>query len=222
MRPDATAASLATALLALLAGPAAAGDLKGVVHYRGAPRAATVEVTKDQAACGASAPDESLLAAAGRLKNVVVTVKGAPAPAPGKATLDQRRCRYLPHVQAVAVGSTLEILNGDPILHNVHGWTGKATAFNVAMPLRDQKVPRKLDRPGLIRVGCDVHAWMSAWILVADSPFAVSGDDGRFAVGGLPPGRYTVTAWHERLGEKTAEVAVPAQGEASVDFAFGG
>lgn len=218
MRQNAAAA----ALLALLAGPAAAGDLRGVVHYRGAPRAAALEVTKDQAACGTTVPDESLLVAGGRLKNAVVTVKGAPPPPPGRATLDQRGCRYVPHVQAVAAGSTLEILNGDPILHNVHGWTGKATAFNVAMPLRDQKVPRRLDRPGLIRVGCDVHAWMGAWILVADAPFAVSGDDGRFAISGLPPGRYSVTAWHERLGEKTAEVTVPAQGEVSLDFGFGG
>lgn len=218
MRPQA----VATVLLALLAGPASAGDLRGVAHYRGASRPAAVEVTKDRDACGASVPDESLLASAGRLGNVVITVKGAPAPPPGKATLDQRRCRYLPHVQAVAVGSTLEILNGDPILHNVHGWTGKASAFNVAMPLRDHKVPRRLDRPGLIRVSCDVHAWMGAWILVTDAPFAVSGGDGRFAVSGLPPGRYTVTAWHERLGEKSAEVTVPALGEAAVDFAFGG
>ena len=212
----------AAALLVLLARPADAGGLKGVVHYRGAPKPAALEVTKDQAACGATVPDEALLVAAGRLRNVVVTVKGAPPPAPATATLDQRRCRYVPHVQAAAVGSTLEILNGDPILHNVHGWAGKATAFNVAMPLRDQKVPRKLDRPGLVRVGCDVHAWMGAWILVTDAPFAVSGDDGRFAVAGLPPGRYTVTAWHERLGEKTAEVTVPAQGDASLDFSFGG
>ncbi len=211
----------AATLLLLLARPAAAGDLRGVVHYRGAARAATLEVTKDQAACGASVPDETLVVAAGRLKNVVVTVKGPPPPAPGMATLDQRRCRYVPHVQAAAVGSTLEILNGDPILHNVHGWAGKATAFNVAMPLRDLRVPRKLDRAGLVRVGCDVHAWMGAWILVADAPFAVSGDDGRFLVGGLPPGRYAVTAWHERLGERTAEVTVPAQGEAVLDFDFG-
>ena len=90
------------------------------------------------------------------------------------------------------------------------------------MALQGQRRTAALQRPGVIQVGCDVHGWMSAWIAVADSPFAVSGDDGRFEVSGLPPGRYRVIAWHERLGEKSAEVTVPAAGRAAVEFSFGG
>ena len=88
------------------------------------------------------------------------------------------------------------------------------------MPTRNQTVPRKLEKPGMVVVRCDVHAWMSAYLLVTDSPFAVTGADGSFSLAGLPPGSYTVTAWHERLGEKAATVSVPAAGGAEVDFTF--
>jgi plastocyanin len=208
--------------LALLAAPAAgAGELRGTVGLGGEalpPKA--LEVTKDKGTCGQQVPDESLLVANGRLRNAVVTVKGAPRPGPVRAALDQQRCRFAPHVQAVPVGSTLEILNGDPILHNAHGWLGQATAFNLAMPLKGQKVPKRLDRAGLVKVRCDVHAWMSAYVVVTDGPSAISGEDGAYAIPNLPPGAYEVTAWHERLGERTARVTVPAEGQVVQDFAF--
>jgi plastocyanin len=209
-------------LVALAPSPARAGEVRGVVRLAGAPPpAGRLEVTKDRSACGESVPDEQVQVANGLLANVVVTVKGAPAPRPGKAVLDQQRCRFVPHVQAVAVGSTLEIVNGDEILHNVHGYVGPSTAFNVAMPTRNQRVPRRLDRPGLVAVRCDVHAWMSAFVLVSDAPFAVTGPDGTFSVPDVPPGTYAVRAWHESLGERTASVTVPATGAATVEIAFG-
>ncbi len=202
-------------------GAAVAGDLLGVARLAGSPPPpAVLEVTKDRATCGDEVPDEAVSASGGLLRNVVVVVKGGPRPAPGKVTLDQRKCRYVPHVQAAALGSTLEVVNGDPLLHNVHGYIGQSTAFNVAMPTMNQGVPRKLDKPGIVGVRCDVHAWMSAYVVVTDSPFAVTGPDGTFSLRGLPPGSYAVTAWHERLGEKTATVAVPASGSVSVDFTF--
>ncbi len=211
-------------LAALVAAPALAGDIKGTVKFAGAaPKLAPLKATKDASTCGTDLPDESVAVAAGKLKNVVVTVKGAAAkPPPGKITLDQHKCHYVPHVQATAVGSSLEILNSDPILHNIHGYLGSATAFNLAMPLKNQKIARKLDKPGLIHVKCDVHSWMSAYIRVVDEPFAVAGADGTFAIHDVPAGTYTLTAWHEKLGEKTAQVTVPATGAATVDFTFGG
>jgi hypothetical protein len=214
---------LALAALAL-ASPALAGTVKGAVRLTGAaPALAPLTITRDQTSCGAAVPDESVVASNGRLANVVVVVRGAPAPPAAKAlVLDQQRCRFLPHVQAAPRGSSLEILNSDPVLHNSHGYLGQATAFNVALPLKGQRVARKLDKVGPMKVKCDVHPWMSAFVVVTDGPAAVSGSDGTFAVAGVPAGSYTVTAWHERFGERTAQVTVPASGEATVDFTFGG
>jgi plastocyanin len=215
-------AALAGLLLAL---PVAtrAGEVTGTVRFQGtAPAPAPLETTKEKALCGESVPDESLrVGKGGGLAGAVVVVKGVPAPSPAKAVLDQQRCRFVPHVQAVPVGSTLELVNGDPTLHNVHGYLGQATAFNLAMPSKDARASRVLKKPGVVVVKCDVHAWMSAFVVVADGPSAVTGDDGGFAIPGVPPGTWEVTAWHERLGERKGTVTVPAQGPARVDFTFG-
>jgi len=208
----------------VLAASVSAGELRGTATFAGsAPSPAPLPVTKDESACGPSVPDETVEVDQGRLANVVVVVKGLPArPATARVSLDQRRCRYVPHVQAVPAGGTLEILNSDPVLHNIHGYLGQATAFNFAMPRQDQKVTKVLKTPGLVRVKCDVHDWMAAFVVVVDGPAAVTGRDGTFAIPDLPPGTYTVAAWHEKLGERSAEVTVPATGEATVRFAFGG
>jgi plastocyanin len=216
---------LATFTLILCAASAAqAGEVTGSVSFAGtAPDLKPLLVTRDGAACGTSVPDESLEVSKGKLANVVVTVKGAPTrPGAIQVVLDQQRCRYRPHVQAAAVGSGLQIVNSDPVLHNVHGYLGQATTFNVAMPVRDQKVTKVLARLGAVRVTCDVHAWMGAFVVVVDGPAAVSGADGSFTIKDVPPGTYTVTAWHEKLGEKTAQLTVPASGPARLDFSFGG
>jgi hypothetical protein len=214
-------AGLAAAVIALA--DARAGEVRGAVRFEGAPPPARrLAVTKDQRTCGEEVPDESLLVADGRLANVIVTVRGAPAAPPSRASLDQRRCRFVPHVQVVPVGSTLDLLNGDPLLHSVHGWAGRVTRFDVPLASERARSPAPLAKPGLIAVRCDVHGWMAAWVLVADGPAAVSGADGAFAIGGVPAGTYTVTAWHERLGERSAEVKVPAEGAARIDFAYGG
>ncbi len=94
------------------------------------------------------------------------------------------------------------------------------TRFDVVTPDQGARVPTRLERAGVIQVRCDVHAWMTAWVLVVDAPAAVSGPDGTFAIRDLAPGTYTVSAWHERLGERTATVTVPATGEARVELTF--
>jgi plastocyanin len=209
-------------LLALAPSRTPAGEIRGVVRFQGAaPAPVPLETTKERAVCGDSVPDEAVQVAAGMLRNVVVAVKGAQVPAPGKGTLDQRGCRYLPHVQTLPVGSTLEVVNGDPTLHNVHGYLGQATAFNLAMPSKDSRLARQLKKPGLVVVRCDVHDWMSAFIWVADGPAAVTGADGAYVVGNVPPGTYEVTAWHEKLGERKGTATVPATGAATLDFTFG-
>jgi len=220
------ASLLASLAVAASASPALAGDVTGVVRYNGpVPAVAPLKVNKDMNICGQTVKDQSLEVSNGYLHNVVITVKGPgaqkPAPLAVRAVLDQHLCHYVPHVQAAPVGSTLEIVNSDPMLHNIHGYQGPATAFNLAMPLKGQRIPRVLSKPGVVTVKCDVHNFMHGYVLVVDSPYAVVGDDGKYAVKGLPAGTYTVTAWHEKLGEKTAQVTVPATGDATADFAYG-
>jgi plastocyanin len=217
---------LASLALLATASPALAGDVTGVVRYTGpAPALPPLKVNKDMNVCGPTVRDQSLEVSNGFLRDVVITVKGpgAPKPAPlaAKAVLDQHLCHYVPHVQAAPVGSTLEIVNSDPMLHNIHGYHGPATAFNLAMPLKGQRIPRVLSKLGVVSVKCDVHNFMHGYVVVVDSPYAVVGEDGKYAVKGLPAGTYTVTAWHEKLGEKTAQVTVPATGDATADFAYG-
>ncbi len=220
-----SARRLLVLVLATAALPAAAGDLKGTISYTGAPpKLAPFTATRDQNVCGPSVPNESLEVSSGHLANVVITVKGGglPKPPPQTITLDQHECRYHPHVQATGVGSTLQILNSDPMLHNIHGYMGQQTLFNLAMPIKGQKLPRPLPRSGLVRIKCDVHSWMAGFVVVSDSPYAVVGADGTYGIKGLPAGAYTVTAWHETLGEKTAQVTVPASGDVTADFSFSG
>jgi plastocyanin len=210
-------------MILLAASTARAGDVKGTIKFTGAvPDLKPLLVTRDQVTCGKSVPDETIEVSKGKLANVVVTVKGAPTqPGTTQVVIDQQKCQYHPHVQAAAAGSGLQIVNSDPLLHNIHGYLGQVTTFNVAMPLKDQKVTKMLNKPGLVRVKCDVHNWMGAFIVVVDGPAAVSGSDGAFEIKGVPAGTYTVTAWHEKLGEKTAQVTVPASGAAALDFSFG-
>jgi plastocyanin len=207
--------------LTVVADAASAGTVRGKVWVaRPGAAPAPLPVTKDGDTCGREVADESLLISGGRLANVVVTLRGLPAPPPARLTLGQERCRFVPHVQVAPVGSTLEIVNGDPVLHNVHGWAGHASRFNVPTPVQGARIPTKLDRAGLIQVRCDVHGWMSAYVWVVDAPAAVTGRDGTFTLSGVPAGTYTVTAWHERMGERTLQVTVPAQGDVSVEIAY--
>jgi plastocyanin len=216
---------LSFVLAALLGTGARAGDLRGAVSFEGTPpKLAPLTATRDQNVCGPNVPDESVEVANGKLANVVITVKGSglQKAAPKTVSIDQQGCRYHPHVQAAPVGSTLEIINSDPMLHNIHGYLGSQTLFNLAMPIKGQKLPRPLPRAGLVKIKCDVHSWMSGFIVVADGPFAVDGPDGTYSIKGLPAGAYTVTAWHEKLGEKTSQVNVPESGEVVADFTFAG
>jgi plastocyanin len=213
----------ALALLLLLPSPAEAGEVRGRVAFRGPqPPASNVETDRDRGFCGTSVPDESLLVSNGGVENVVVRIEVPGARAePRNIVLDQQGCRYRPRVQATAPGSTLELRNGDPVLHNVHGYVGAATAFNVPMPKPGGSTPRLLSRPGLIKIGCDVHAWMSAVVLVTPTPFvAVTGDGGQFTLSAVPPGSWQVVAWHERLGERRLVIEVPPSGAVDLKIEY--
>jgi plastocyanin len=210
------------ALALLLLTPAAAkanGSIAGVVKLAGPPPPLPpLKVTKDTGVCGGDKPNEAIVASkGGALANVVVSLRAAkPASAPpptANAAIDQQGCQYRPHVQAVTVGTSIAIVNSDAVLHNVHGHTGPVQVFNVAMPIRNQRLPTRLTRPGLVQLQCDAgHAWMSAWIYVFEHPyFAVTGADGKFEIGGVPAGHYTVEYWHEPTDGRGPGVTTTAE-----------
>ena len=214
---------LAIALLLVPSATLAAGGVQGTVTTDAKPSGKRLKVTKDQQRCGDSVADETILVKDGKLANVVVWVEGAP---PTKVepmkdvALDNLMCAFVPHVQAVTKGTRLPIKNSDPMLHNVHTYVkGDKTLFNLAMPLEGQMVKKRMKKTGIARVACDIHEWMSAYVHVFDHPFfAVTGHDGAFQIGGLPPGAYKLRLWHENQGEQSVDVTVTEGAALQVDI----
>jgi plastocyanin len=202
--------------------PAGAGVIAGTVELAGkAPEMREIP----NSACHPGGPlvrDESVVADdGGRLANVVVYLKDGPpvdVPAAGPAVLDQAGCRYVPHVVALRTGQTLTIRSSDATLHNVHGQCSANPAFNVGMTGPGQSRDFTFARPEVFKVGCDVHPWMAAHVAVFDHPmFAVTGEGGRFEIKRVPPGTYTLVAWHERLGTRQQQVTVPPAAAAGAE-----
>jgi hypothetical protein len=163
----------------------------------------------------------------GGLANAFVDVQGTfpatPAPAT-PVTIDQRGCIYAPRVVGLQVGQTLQITNSDPTLHNLHSLSTKGNAFNASQPKPGMvfKFQAKAT-DDMMRLKCDVHSWMTAWIGVRPHPyFAVTSADGAFRIQGVPPGRYTLRAWHERYGIVTQAVTVRVGQTSTVDFSYTG
>ena len=185
-------------------------------------------VLKHRDFCGERMPSEKVRLGADRgLADVLVTLEGVPlrreVPATRTAVLDNRRCRFVPRIQVVSPGTRLEVRNSDPILHTVHAYLGTETLFHLALPVFRQRVWATLDRPGLIRIECDVgHTWMRAYILVRAGGLAtVTGPDGAFHLGPVPAGSFRLRAWHEALGTREASVTVTAGRPSVVTLLYG-
>jgi plastocyanin len=212
----------------------AGGTITGKVRFTGtAPRRAPIDMS-EEAACKAkytAAPptEETVVAGpANALGNVFVYVSaGVPAgqtfTAPATpVVLDQSGCRYLPHVFGVMVGQPVEIRNSDPVLHNIKAVAKKNRPFNVSQPTANMKTTRTFAQPEvMVSLECNVHGWMKAYAGVRSDPFfAVSGNDGSFTIQGLPPGTYTVEAWHEKFGTQTATVTIAGTESKTANFTF--
>lgn len=198
--------------------------IEGEVQFGGvAPAAGRLHREADPYCARHEITDPTVLVADGRLANVWVhVIKGAAdTPAPAAAVeMDQQDCMYTPRVTTAVVGQKIVARNDDPILHNVHTFLGASTLFNKGMP-NEKAAPIEYTtvEPGVIRWKCDVHPWMRGYIGVSRNSFqAVTGTDGVFRIANLPPGRYTVEAWHEKLGAKTLEAIAPEH----VVFAYDG
>lgn len=208
-------------------GPAqATARLSGRVSVAGSyatPKA--LPVFKNRAFCGPQVVNETLLIARdGGLKNAVVIVRAIDrslAVNPSQLILNNQRCAFAPHIQVATVGSELLLKNSDPILHTVHARLGTETLFNVGLP-KWRQVSKRLDRAGVVKIDCDVlHTWMSAAIVVSDSPFfAVSDERGLFFIEGLPAGLYDMEVWHERLGTRKQGLQISDAGAINVDVVY--
>ena len=198
------------------------GRVRGMVRLAGAaPKATVMPAIKDEAVCGKEQHSPRLVVGkSGGVANTLVWLEEVPAGKPWpngqKWLVDQKGCRYDPHVAVVPVGANLEIVNSDPLLHNVHARTHEAprTVFNISLPLPGQRTPvdgKRLDKPGLLTLSCEAgHPWMSGYLMVAAHPYyAVTAEDGSFELTGVPPGTYTLRMWHE--GVKVASYAESLQ-----------
>ena len=197
------------------------GSISGKVVFQGDVPMRKIITTKDQDVCGGIREEPEIIVDAGKaVTDAVVYLakvdKGKAWPAAGaKPVLDQEKCVFKPRVQVMSAGK-LEVKNSDPVLHNTHGFYGKRTAFNLALPNKDQVVETDLDRAGTVRIECDAHGWMLGWIYVVDNPYyAVTGADGSFTITDVPPGDYTLIATHEFTGPIEIPVTVKAGEETS-------
>ncbi len=183
-------------------------------------------VFKNRSFCGPAVPNETLLVGKdGGLRNAVITLHAldrAVRAEPGRLTLDNRKCAFVPHVQVAVAGSELLLKNSDPILHTVHARLRHETLFNVGLP-RWREVTKRLSRAGVVRVDCDVlHTWMSAAIVVTDTPyFAVTDANGRFSIERLPVGEYRAEIWHEKLGVKSMRLSVVLDDVIALEVVYG-
>ena len=162
----------------------------------------------------------------GKLQNVILYVKegwqGRSYPIPADtAVIDQKKCVYVPHVLAVQTGQKISVLNSDDTSHNVHSQTQQNSPFNFLQQSKGVVNTVSFDHSeNPFRIGCDLHPWMHIWVGVFDHPFHVtSGDFGTYELK-LPPGKYEIVAWHEKLGEQTKSVEVADNGSAQLDFSF--
>jgi plastocyanin len=138
------------------------------------------------------------------------------------ARIDQKECRYHPHVFGMRVGQPLEILNSDPTLHNIHALPKNNSEFNNGQPIQGMKMTHTFDKPEvMVPFKCDVHGWMNAYVGVLPHPYyAVTKDDGKFELANVPPGTYTIEAWHEKLGPMTQSVTVGQKETKEITFSF--
>jgi plastocyanin len=203
------------------AASAGGATLRGTLTYTGpVPAPEPLEVDHDMECCAKKPilPETLLVSEDGKVLDGVVWLEGVEGDKPwptDEGVLDQQGCVFIPHVTVLGVGQTMRFLNSDPIIHNIHTWPRENPPMSVSQLAKGlgRPIKRTFDTPDEIKVTCDVHKWMGAWIIVRDNPyFALTGPDGKFEIADIPPGTYTMVIWHESLErvEKKIEFAADA------------
>jgi plastocyanin len=211
---------------------ATAGEIRVRVSFKGAAPPPKPINMRSTPVCANMHPDpvfeQPVEVKDGRLANVVVYVKSgfgdrAFAFSTDPVTIDQRGCLYKPRIVAVMIGQPLEFRNSDPEAHNVHGRPEVVDSWNFLMSRPNSSRTLYFDKPEIgIRVGCDVHPWMNAYVSVIDNPyFGVTGTDGSVTLTNVPPGEYVIGTWHESLGTLSEHVSLSARGKAELELEYG-
>ena len=198
------------------------GSIVGRVIYQGHVPTKKIIPTKDKEVCGGIRDVPRIYIGSNNgVQDAVVFLKkvskgkawGKPPETPQINNID---CRFEPHIQVMRPGD-IDILNSDPVLHNTHGFYGRRTAFNLALPNKGDLVRKKLKRPGEVRVECDAHGWMLAWVYVAESPYyTLVNENGEFTISDIPAGKYTLVAKQEYTGATETSVTVKEKEEVRI------
>jgi plastocyanin len=213
---------------------ATAGTLTGTIKFSGRkPTRKLIDMSEDPACVEAhhgKAYDESVeVNANGTLANVFIYLKsgleGKTFAVPATpVVIDQKGCWFHPRVMGIQTGQTLQVINSDPVTHNIHPLAQINREWNHSQGEGDAPLARKFIKPEvMIRVKCNIHSWMRAFIGVVEHPyFAVTGQDGTFEIGNIPPGDYVVEAWQEKLGTQQQKITVTPSGKIETHFTFKG
>jgi hypothetical protein len=201
------------------------GMISGKILYSGKPiRPKTFPVTQDVSTCGKSVEVYSANVEGGGVAEAVVWLDDINS---GKAfhfsapVMDQKKCEFVPHVVLMQPGS-LKVTSSDPISHNIHIFPTANREVNQVMPPQGSPLDVTLARPDQVKVLCEIHKWMSAWMIVAKNPYYVlSGGGGAYELGDVPPGKYHLKVWQEALGTQMQEVTVEAGKTTAINFTLG-
>jgi plastocyanin len=206
----------------------APGTVAGTISYTGTPpKMKPIDMAKEPSCAKQHATPvmtESVVTGPGStLEYVVVYVSagdlGGPASQPVR--YDQKGCEYIPHVATMQVNQPLEIYNNDQTSHNIHPMAKANSEWNKSQPPGSPPIKVTYEKTEFIPVKCNVHPWMHGYFAVlGTSHYSVSDDNGKFSLKGLPPGKYTLTAWQEKFGTQTQDVTVTSGGTATVNFTF--
>ncbi|MGB7848393.1 MAG: carboxypeptidase regulatory-like domain-containing protein [Candidatus Acidiferrum sp.] len=222
--------TLLAASAVAIAGPnPAGGTVSGKVTYEGTPaKMKPIDMSKEPSCAKMYMTPpmaETVVTGSGNsLENVVVYVSAGAAEdsAPSTAAVfTQKGCRYIPHVLAFQVNQELKIQNQDQTSHNIHPLPKLNREWNKSQPPGTPPISEKYEKPEIFPVKCNVHPWMhGTFAVLKNSHFAVTGEGGAFTLANLPPGKYTITAWHESYGDQSQEVTVSGSETKTINFVF--